>query len=67
MLPMKIDKTGLGGASGEILARLEDFRDVDAEGVCDPLDYQDGGVTFSILDAAQVGLMNISTMGKFLL
>ena len=64
---MKIDKTQGQSVSGITLVRLEDFRDVHAEGLGDALDHQDRRVAFPGLDAAQVSLVNVSAMGDLFL
>lgn len=64
---MQIDKTQGQSVSGITLARLEDFRDVHAEGLGDALDHQDRRVALPGFDAAQVGLVNVRAMGDLFL
>lgn len=64
---MQIDKTQGRSVSGTTLVRLEDFRDVHAEGLGDALDHQDRRVAFPGFNAAQVGLVNVRAMGDLFL
>lgn len=64
---MQIDKTQGHSVSGISLVRLEDFRDVYAEGLGDALDHQDRRVALPGFDPAQVGLVNVRTMGDLFL
>ncbi len=64
---MQIDKTQGWSVSGTTLVRLEDFRDVHAEGLGDALDHQDRRVALPGLDAAQLGLVNVRAMGDLFL
>lgn len=61
---MQIDKTQGQSVSGITLVRLEDFRDVYAEGLGYALDHQDRRVALPGLDAAQVSLVNVREIGE---
>jgi len=64
---MKIDKTQGQSVSGTTLVLFEDFRNIHAEGLGDALNHQYRRVALPGLDAAEVGLMNVSAVSDLFL